>query len=108
MQTTLGQFCIDVSDIERSANYYEELMGLTVQHRIEMDEVREVVLGNGSEDAGARIQLAQQLKEIGPIDQATRSGSSTSTPTTVGHSTIARSRPAAGRCSSRSVSRDGR
>ena len=70
MKTTLGQFCINVSDIERSKQFYEEVIGLTVQHRIEEEEFREVVLGNGDSDEGARIQLAQHKNETGPIDQA--------------------------------------
>jgi len=36
MKTSLDQFCINVSDLERSVRFYEQALGLTVTHRIEM------------------------------------------------------------------------
>jgi len=65
MKTSLDQFCINVSDLERSVRFYEQALGLTVTHRIEMPNVSEVVLAG---DGGGRIQLARQHEHRGPID----------------------------------------
>lgn len=66
MKTWLGQYCINVSDIERSEAFYTDVMGLKVGHRIEIPGVKEVVL-SGVDD-GMQIQLAQQLEKPGPIE----------------------------------------
>jgi lactoylglutathione lyase len=62
----VGQYCIYVSDIERTIEFYETL-GLTLASRTEIDHAYEVVLDN-PERAGNRVQLAQQKQPTGPID----------------------------------------
>ncbi len=64
MKVSVDQYCINVSDLARSVDFYENAIGLTVTHRIEEKEFREVVLGG---ESGNRIQLAWQRDQKGPI-----------------------------------------
>ena len=66
MPTTVGQYCIYVSDIERSERFYTEIIGLTVQSRTEIDDVHEIVLA--AESGGGRLQLAERYNGGQPID----------------------------------------
>ena len=66
MENSLGQYCINVSDIERSVEFWEKIVGIPVQSRTEIPGVKEVVLQ--AEAGGSRIQLAQHLDHEGPID----------------------------------------
>jgi lactoylglutathione lyase len=65
MNTTVDQFCINVTDLERSVRFYEGTLGLTVTHRIEIPGVSEVVL---SGPTGGRMQLAKHHDRNGPIN----------------------------------------
>ena len=65
MKTSLDQYCINVSNLERSLAFYEEVIGLEVTHRIEIPNVSEVVLAGAD---GNRIQLAWHHDHEGPID----------------------------------------
>ena len=65
----VGQYCIYVSDIERTIEFYETL-GLQVASRTEIDHAWEAVLDNPAK-GGNRIQLAQQKEPVGPIDMGT-------------------------------------
>ena len=67
MATTVGQYCIYVSDIERSERFYTEVMGLPVQSRTEIDDVHEIVLA-AEPTGGARLQLAERYNGGQPID----------------------------------------
>jgi lactoylglutathione lyase len=69
MPQILGQFCITVSDLERSVAFWEGVMGIPVQSRTEIPGAREVVLQ--AEVGGSRLQLAQHDDERGPIDMGT-------------------------------------
>ncbi len=64
MKTSIDQYCINVSDLERSVHFYETVLGLEVTHRIEVPNVSEVVLAGAS---GHRIQLAWHHDHEGPI-----------------------------------------
>jgi lactoylglutathione lyase len=64
MKTTLGQYCINVSDLDRAVAFYEGAIGLEITNRIEEENFREVILGTPD---GARIQLAYHFGEDGPI-----------------------------------------
>ena len=66
MATRLGQYCINVSDLEKATDFYENAIGLSVTNRIEEETSREVILGT---EGGARLQLAFQKEESGPIVQ---------------------------------------
>jgi lactoylglutathione lyase len=66
MATTVGQYCIYVSDIERSARFYTEVIGLKEQGRTEIDDVHEVVLA--ADSGGGRLQLAERYNNGQPID----------------------------------------
>lgn len=66
MKTSLGQYCIYVSDLERSVRFYEQVLGLPVQSRTDIPGVNEVILG--ADDGGARIQLAHRHEDPKPID----------------------------------------
>ena len=67
MPTTVGQYCIYVSDIERSERFYTEVLGLPVQSRTEIDDVHEIVLA-AEPVGGARLQLAERYNGGQPID----------------------------------------
>jgi len=62
----LGQFCINVTDLERSIAFWEDVIGIPVQSRTEIPGVLEAVLQ--APEGGSRMQLAQWLDRDGPID----------------------------------------
>ena len=66
MATTVGQYCIYVSDIERSEGFYRDIIGLEVQGHTEIDDVHEVVLA--AAQGGGRLQLAERYNGGKPID----------------------------------------
>jgi lactoylglutathione lyase len=66
MATKVGQYCINVTDLERSERFYEDIVGLKVQTRTQIPNVNEVVLA--ADVGGGRLQLAQHLDQSGPID----------------------------------------
>ncbi len=66
MATTVGQYCINVTDLERSVRFYEDIVGLKVQTRTQIPNVNEVVLA--ADAGGGRLQLAQHLDGAGQID----------------------------------------
>ena len=68
MKTTLGQYCINVSNMERAVAFYEGAIGLEITNRIEEESFREVILGT---DDGARIQLAYHFGKDDPIEHGT-------------------------------------
>jgi len=69
MTQSLGQYCINVTDLERAVSFWEGIIGIPVQSRTEIPNVLEVVLQ--AEAGGSRIQLAQHLDRSGPIDMGT-------------------------------------
>jgi lactoylglutathione lyase len=69
MENSLGQYCINVTDLDRSVEFWSEVIGIPVQSRTEIPIAKEVVLQ--AEAGGSRIQLAQQLDQDGPIDMGT-------------------------------------
>jgi lactoylglutathione lyase len=66
MGQILGQYCINVSDLDRAVEFWEGVMGIPVQSRTEIPIAREAVLQ--AKEGGSRLQLAQQLNHEGPID----------------------------------------
>lgn len=66
MGSRLAQFCIAVTDLDRSEQFYTQVMGLTVLDRIEIPDAKEIVLG--SEGSSSKLQLAQKTVQQGPID----------------------------------------
>ena len=64
MKVSVDQYCINVSDLQKSVDFYEKAIGLKITHRIEEKEFREVVLAG---ESGNRIQLAWQRNQQGPI-----------------------------------------
>jgi lactoylglutathione lyase len=69
MENTLGQYCINVTDLERSVAFWEGVVGIPVQSRTEIPGAREVVLQ--ADVGGSRLQLAQHDEQDGPIDMGT-------------------------------------
>jgi len=61
----VDQYCINVSDLEKSVEFYEKVLGLEVTHRIEIPNVTEAVLAGVD---GNRIHLAWHHDHEGPID----------------------------------------
>ena len=68
MTTWLGQYCINVTDLDRSVAFYEAL-GLTCTSRTEIPQAFEAILEQPGK--GAKMQLAQQKEQAGPIDMGT-------------------------------------
>lgn len=66
METSVGQFCINVTDLDRAVAFYETL-GLTNASRTEIPAAFEAVMAEAG-GKGGRIQLAQQKEQDGPID----------------------------------------
>ena len=67
MGTYLGQYCINVTDLKRSTDFYENVIGLEVTDRIDIPGVKEVVLAG---EDGSKIQLAHHADhDLGLVDQ---------------------------------------
>lgn len=66
MGQILSQYCINVSDLERSIGFWEGVVGIPVRSRTEIPIAKEAVLQ--ADEGGSRMQLAQQLDHEGPID----------------------------------------
>lgn len=64
MASSVGQFCIAVSDLERSVRFYTEIMGLEEQGRTEIPHVNEVHLAGKA--GGGRLQLAKFAETMRP------------------------------------------
>ena len=69
MVSILSQYCINVSDLERSIEFWEGVIGIPVQSRTDIPNVKEAVLQ--APGGGSRMQLAQHLDREGPIDMGT-------------------------------------
>jgi lactoylglutathione lyase len=69
MENSLGQYCINVADLERSVAFWEGIIGIPVQSRTDIPGAREVVLQ--AEVGGSRLQLAQHDDQDGPVDMGT-------------------------------------
>lgn len=65
MATWLGQYCINVTDLDRSVAFYEAL-GLECTSRTEIPDALEAIVENTQK--GSKLQLAQQRQQEGPID----------------------------------------
>lgn len=66
--TWVGQYCINVSDIDATIAFYE-LLGLQCTSRTDIPQAKEAIIENP--DLGAKMQLAQQLLDLRPIDMGT-------------------------------------
>jgi lactoylglutathione lyase len=62
--TWLGQYCLNVTDIEATIAFYE-VLGLEVTSRTEIDHAWEVIVEQPGR--GGKLQLAQQKAQEGPI-----------------------------------------
>ena len=69
MVSILSQYCINVSDLERAIEFWEGVIGIPVQSRTDIPNVKEAVLQSPA--GGSRMQLAQHLDQEGPIDMGT-------------------------------------
>ena len=65
MKVSVDQYCINVSDLEKSVDFYTTALGLEITHRVEEKEFREVILQG---EGGNRIQLAWQRNHQGAIE----------------------------------------
>ena len=61
----LGQYCLNVTDIERTIGFYE-LLGLTCTSRTEIPHAHEAILEHPGR--GGKLQLAQQVDQDGPVE----------------------------------------
>ena len=65
MASSLGQYCINVTDLERSVAFYEAL-GLENTSRTEIPQAYEAIVGRP--DHGGKLQLAQQKEQALPLE----------------------------------------
>lgn len=68
MKSWLGQFCLNVTDLERSVGFYTAL-GLVCTSRTEIDQAWEAIVENPT--GGSKLQLAQQKDRTEPFDLGT-------------------------------------
>jgi len=68
MTAWMGQYCINVSDLDATVAFYEAL-GLTCTSRTEIPDAYEAIIENA--EKGNKLQLAQQKGQDGPIDMGT-------------------------------------
>ncbi len=66
MEAWLGQYCINVTDLDASVRFYE-VLGLTNTSRTEIPNAFEAIMED-SGLKGGKLQLAQQKDHAGPID----------------------------------------
>jgi lactoylglutathione lyase len=66
MVSILSQYCINVSDIDKSIEFWDGVIGIPLQSRTEIPNAKEAVLQSPA--GGSRMQLAQHLDHEGPID----------------------------------------
>ena len=66
--TWLGQYCINVTDIDRTVAFYEAL-GLECTSRTDNPHAFEAIVEHP--EKGSKLQLAQQKDAAGPIDMGT-------------------------------------
>lgn len=66
MALEIGQYCINVTDLDRSVRFYEEGIGLTVKSRVNYQGLHEVTLA--ADGGGGLLQLAWTEDLQGPID----------------------------------------
>jgi lactoylglutathione lyase len=69
MGAVLGQYCINVTDLERSIELWDSVLGIPLVRRTEIPGVHEAVLQAPA--GGSRLQLAQHDNQDGPIDMGT-------------------------------------
>ena len=69
MVSILSQYCINVSDIEKSIEFWDGVIGIQLQSRTEIPNAKEAVLQSPA--GGSRMQLAQHLDHEDPIDMGT-------------------------------------
>src|SRR5690242_20701964 len=65
MGSWVGQYCIYVTDLDRSVKFYEAL-GLTCTSRTDLDTIREAIVEQP--DKGGKLQLAQRIGDDTAID----------------------------------------
>jgi lactoylglutathione lyase len=68
MTSWLGQYCINVTDLDRTVALYEAL-GLECTSRTEIDHAFEAIVEHPGK--GSKMQLAQQKDQSGPIEMGT-------------------------------------
>lgn len=66
MVSILSQYCINVTDIERSIAFWQDVIGIPLVSRTEIPNAKEAILQ--SPHGGSRMQLAQHDDQQGPID----------------------------------------
>ena len=68
MGNSLGQYCLNVSDLERSVAFYTDVLGLELHSRTQIPGTNEaIVWGRGK---GSALQLAEHHEKTSPIDQS--------------------------------------
>ena len=69
MVSILSQYCINVTDIEKSIEFWDGVIGIPLQSRTDIPNAKEAILQAPA--GGSRLQLAQHLDREGPIDMGT-------------------------------------
>ena len=61
----IGNVALDVSDLQRSEQFYQDVLGLQVVARIETDRVRAIIVGTPG--IGSQIEMAVRTDGPDPI-----------------------------------------
>ena len=69
MVSILGQYCINVTDLDRSIEFWRDTVGISLVSRTEIPNAKEAILQ--SPHGGSRLQLAQHDDQDGPIEMGT-------------------------------------
>jgi lactoylglutathione lyase len=62
----LGQYCINVRNLDRAIEFWEGVVGIPVVSRTEIEIAKEAVLQSPA--GGSRLQLAEHFDQEGPIE----------------------------------------
>jgi lactoylglutathione lyase len=66
MVSILSQYCIYVSDLEKAIEFWDDTLGIPLVSRTDLGTIKEAILQ--SPHGGSRLQLAQKLDDISPIE----------------------------------------
>ncbi len=66
MVSILGQYCINVRNLDRAIEFWEGVVGIPVVSRTEIEIAKEAVLQSPA--GGSRLQLAEHFDQEGPIE----------------------------------------
>ena len=65
---SLGQYCINVADLDRSVEFWSEVIGIPVQSRTEIPTAKEVVLGTLRDAIAPNVPCTREDGSVNMVD----------------------------------------